>query len=66
MPLGVRGQSSDRVPKVVLVTFTPATRNALVAVSKSLDTKRGGTSLLTGGARSNQAMHPPTCKTSFS
>jgi len=41
MPLGARVQSADRVPKVVLVTFTPATRDALVAGLEELGYQEG-------------------------
>jgi putative ABC transport system substrate-binding protein len=38
---GARVQSADRVPKVVLVTFTPATRDALVAGLEELGYQEG-------------------------
>ena len=41
MPLGTRVESADRVPTVVLVTFTPATRDALVAGLEELGYQEG-------------------------
>jgi len=41
MPRGARVQSADRVPKVVLVTFTPATRDALIAGLEELGYQEG-------------------------
>ena len=41
VPLGARGQSADRVPTVVLVTFTPANRDALVAGLEELGYQEG-------------------------